>query len=181
MGLMVRQGSSARQAIWPFGSSRLFAVVGHVSCRLGRNVLRRSNRTARECLARLASGIQARFQAITLSQRERGTVAGLVLLALVAILSDIASWAGGGRKVPIEALFAAPLTHAIDLNRASQAELESLPGVGPTLAERIVLDRAQRGWFASVDDLGRVRGIGPKTLERLRPWVSVMANSEQRP
>ena len=58
-----------------------------------------------------------------------------------------------------------------DLNRATAADLEALPGIGPVLAERIVASRAQAGPFASVDDLKRVRGIGPATTARLRPLV----------
>lgn len=58
-------------------------------------------------------------------------------------------------------------TRVIDVNRASAAELELLPGIGPGLAARIIEDRAQRGAFASVADLERVRGIGPRTVLRL--------------
>lgn len=55
----------------------------------------------------------------------------------------------------------------IDINRATSAQLESLPGIGPKLAERIVAGRPYR----TIDDLGKVSGIGPKTLERLRPLI----------
>lgn len=61
----------------------------------------------------------------------------------------------------------------IDINTAAQAELELLPGVGPALAARIVEERARGGRFTRVEDLGRVRGIGPKTIERLRAHVRV--------
>lgn len=60
----------------------------------------------------------------------------------------------------------------LDVNRASAEELESLPGIGPKTAERIVADRQKRGRFRSVRDLGRVKGIGPKTLARLAPHVT---------
>lgn len=56
-------------------------------------------------------------------------------------------------------------------NRASKPELELLPGVGPALADRIIAERA-RAPFARLEDLGRVRGIGPKTLDRLREHVT---------
>lgn len=59
----------------------------------------------------------------------------------------------------------------IDLNRASVGDLQALPGVGAVRAEAIVLDRVRNGTFASVDDLVRVDGVGPETLERLRPFV----------
>jgi competence ComEA-like helix-hairpin-helix protein len=60
----------------------------------------------------------------------------------------------------------------LDLNRAGAAELETLPGVGPALARRIVEARDARGGFRSPDELLEVRGIGPATLGRLRPLVS---------
>jgi competence protein ComEA len=61
----------------------------------------------------------------------------------------------------------------VDLNSATAAELETLPGVGPALAERILAHRASHGRFSSVEDLLAVSGIGEKTLERLRDKVTV--------
>jgi competence protein ComEA len=61
----------------------------------------------------------------------------------------------------------------LELNGASAAELESLPGVGPVLAQRIVEERSRRGGFGSVDDLIAVKGIGSAVLERLRGRVRV--------
>lgn len=55
----------------------------------------------------------------------------------------------------------------VDLNRAGPEELERLPGIGPALAARIVEERGKR-MFMSLDDLLRVRGVGPATVERLR-------------
>jgi competence protein ComEA len=60
----------------------------------------------------------------------------------------------------------------LDLNRADTVALQALPGVGPALARRIVEER-RTAPFRSVDDLERVKGIGPATLERLRPHVTV--------
>jgi len=60
----------------------------------------------------------------------------------------------------------------IDLNRADAAELQSLPGIGPALAERIVAERKEQ-MFTSADDLVRVRGIGAATIARLRPYAGV--------
>ena len=61
----------------------------------------------------------------------------------------------------------------LDLNLASQDDLQRLPGIGRGLAARIVDSRAQRGTFESVDDLRRVRGIGAATLTRLRPLLAI--------
>jgi competence ComEA-like helix-hairpin-helix protein len=59
----------------------------------------------------------------------------------------------------------------LDMNRASVAELTVLPGIGRTRAEAIVLARIRQGPFAGLDDLQRVDGLGPTTLEALRDVV----------
>lgn len=61
---------------------------------------------------------------------------------------------------------------ALELDRATAPEWERLPGIGPSLAARIVADRAERGPFRSPEGLLRVRGIGPRTLERIRPYLA---------
>ena len=61
----------------------------------------------------------------------------------------------------------------IDLNRATAEELERLPEVGPSLAQRIVDYRQSRGSFRQPDELLEVPGIGPKTYEALKEYVTV--------
>jgi competence protein ComEA len=61
----------------------------------------------------------------------------------------------------------------IDLNRASQADLERLPGIGPSRAQDIIKERQENGPFRTVDDLTRVKGIGKSILEELRPYARV--------
>jgi len=61
----------------------------------------------------------------------------------------------------------------IDPNTATAAGLEAIPGIGPALAMEIVADRASLGPFSSVEDLDRVKGIGPATVEAMRPFVAV--------
>jgi len=75
-------------------------------------------------------------------------------------------------RVAVQSKKAQLLTAAIDVNRADQAELQKLPGIGPKLSQRILDERA-RTPFKSIDDLRRVPGIGPKTLEKLRPYVTI--------
>jgi len=60
----------------------------------------------------------------------------------------------------------------LDVDRASAAEWVRLPGIGPSLAARIVADRAAHGPFAAPEGLLRVRGIGPKILEKIRPFLT---------
>ena len=61
----------------------------------------------------------------------------------------------------------------VNVNTASAAELETLNGIGPALAARIIAHREAAGPFRSVEALVEVRGIGPRTLERLVPFVTV--------
>jgi competence protein ComEA len=75
--------------------------------------------------------------------------------------------AAGKKKEP-----AAP----IDINQAGVDELQRLPNIGPIKAKRIADDRDAKGPFKSVEDLRRVPGIGPKTIEQLRPFITVGTN-----
>ena len=83
-----------------------------------------------------------------------------------AVDRDPASGDGGGR---------------VDLNAASAEELESLPGIGPSLAGAIVAYREANGPFDGVDDLDDVPGIGPKTLENIRPLVVALPGDAPPP
>lgn len=62
----------------------------------------------------------------------------------------------------------------ININTATEAQLQRLPRIGPKMAERILAYREAHGAFRSVQDLVRVRGIGPKTLSKLEPYVIVV-------
>ncbi len=59
----------------------------------------------------------------------------------------------------------------VDINRADVASLQTLPGIGPTLAERIVSHRQAHGPFAERDQLMEVEGIGARRFEKLKPWI----------
>lgn len=97
-------------------------------------------------------------------------LAGSFVLAAACVAAAVwASVSVASRPLPGPSITLAP--HLIDINAASHAELELLPGVGPALAAEIVADRARRGAFARVSDLDRVRGIGPATLEEIAPHV----------
>jgi len=69
-----------------------------------------------------------------------------------------------GRMAPDDL---AGLEQPVDINHADAAELEGLPGIGPSLAARVIAGRP----FATVDDLAEVRGIGPATLDRVRRHI----------
>jgi competence protein ComEA len=64
----------------------------------------------------------------------------------------------------------------VDLNTANARDLQRLPGIGPELASRIVAYRRENGPFRSIDQLTDVRGVGPKSVARLRSLVTVVAS-----
>jgi len=70
-------------------------------------------------------------------------------------------------------MFAGAAFAGVNINTATQAELETLSGLGPVKAKAIVDYRKKNGNFKSVDDLEKVEGIGPATLKNLRKDVSV--------
>lgn len=64
-------------------------------------------------------------------------------------------------------------TGPVNINTAGQKALERLPYIGPSMAKKIIEYRSSAGGFSSVEQLGRVKGIGPKRLEQLRRHVTV--------
>ena len=65
------------------------------------------------------------------------------------------------------------VTGVVNLNTATEEQLQMLPGIGPAKAERVVAYRTQRGKFQRVQDLRRVKGFGYKTLKKLEPHLTV--------
>jgi competence ComEA-like helix-hairpin-helix protein len=61
----------------------------------------------------------------------------------------------------------------VDVNHATWVDWIQLPGIGQTTAEQILSDLDRNGPFKSIDDLMRVKGIGPKTLDQIRPWLTI--------
>ncbi len=65
-----------------------------------------------------------------------------------------------------------PEQERISINTATQEQLETLPRIGPVLAERIIIYREENGAYATLDDLGAVEGIGPATLEAIADLIT---------
>ena len=121
-------------------------------------------------------------QPALIPERSQPLIAGGVVLAAVAM----AFWflaAGGlsgglvhyGSAPPVSPVF------TVNLNAAGAKELAQLPGLGPATAQRIVAYRRDHGPFASHDDLLQVRGIGPVTLESMRPYLRPIRHHREEP
>lgn len=100
---------------------------------------------------------------------------GIFCLAVLALILLVARWsylwAVGPERVLWEANEPTELMQ-IDINSADWPELALLPDIGETMAKRIAEDRKEKGKFSSPQDLARVKGIGPKTIENLAPYVA---------
>ncbi|MBX3435294.1 MAG: helix-hairpin-helix domain-containing protein [Pirellulales bacterium] len=115
-----------------------------------------------------------------LRPRDQQSLAAAAACALLAM----AGWwwaRGGGRGELIDVDRAPPLVakFQVDVNRANWPELIMLPGVGPILAEKLIADRLQNGPFNGLDDLRRVDGVGPRTLQRIRPYLLPLPNDRE--
>lgn len=99
------------------------------------------------------------------------------LLATVAVFlfafdyARISGW--GARPVEILRLPETEYQYKLNVNQATWVEWALLDGIGEILGKRIVADREKNGPFRSVEDVTRVRGIGPKTMAKMRPWLEV--------
>ncbi|MBI1899640.1 MAG: helix-hairpin-helix domain-containing protein [Planctomycetia bacterium] len=112
---------------------------------------------------------KTRWPPLTLRRRDQAVIAAgvIVLLAYLAVRWWI--WPGG--FVEAERQAPAPAKFQVDINTAAWPEIAQLPEIGEALAKRIVASREKDGPFKTHDDLDRVSGIGPKTVEKLRPYL----------
>ncbi len=114
-----------------------------------------------------------------LRRADQGVVGFLVLLGIISLTSYwTLQTARHGRMLDIDQLEPRTAAYQVDINTAPWPELAQLPGIGKTLAQRIVTSRETDGPFVDHGDLGRVRGIGPRTLEQMRPYLLPMPTNE---
>ena len=115
-----------------------------------------------------------------LTDRERWTLLGLGCAALLG--AGLNGYRAHAERVTVQVVPAderAQWDRALDtarglsVNTATAAQLERLPGIGPTLATRIVAYREAHGPFTSLRDLDRIEGVGPSLLGRLREYLSL--------
>ena len=103
-------------------------------------------------------------------RRRVGAMVGLCLVAMtlaVATGSVVAAEGDAGKSANSEP------ARQIDINKATAVELTAIPGVGTAIAQRIVEFRDKQGPFRRVEDLLKIRGIGEKSFQKIRPYVKV--------
>lgn len=103
-----------------------------------------------------------------------------VFLALVAInWLKLSGW--GAVPLEVDRQAARRYDYRIDINRASWIEWATIEGIGEVTARKIVGDREANGPFRDISEIQRVKGIGPKTLERVRPYLRVTDGAVGKP
>ena len=105
---------------------------------------------------------------------QRLSFVAIVALALAAILSPSAAADQSGKgKAASARPAAATAASPVNLNTATAAQLETLPGIGPRAAERILEYRQKNGSFKKIEELMNVKGIGEKSFLKLKPLIAV--------
>lgn len=108
------------------------------------------------------------------SMRRLTFVIGMLVAALVASAPAAqAQAAAGAKKTPAAARVRATPGAPVNLNAATLAQLQTLPGVGASTAQRIVDYRQKNGAFKKVEELMNVKGLGEKSFLKLKPLITV--------
>jgi competence protein ComEA len=119
------------------------------------------------------SGSAVRLSRSSVPRASAGEIAALDHQIRRADSAGARTKEGKGRPNRSQPKVASPTpTRLVDLDRATAAEIEALPGIGPALAARVVAHRDSVGPFGVLEALCDVRGIGPALAERLRPLVT---------
>jgi competence protein ComEA len=102
----------------------------------------------------------------------------LAILAVAALPASAQSKAAGGSAKSATSKPAATPSSPVNLNTATQAQIEALPGIGPKVAQRIIEYRQKNGQFKKIEDVMNVKGIGEKSFLKLKPYLTVSEKAD---
>jgi competence ComEA-like helix-hairpin-helix protein len=102
-----------------------------------------------------------------------GTLLSVAVALVFVHWLRLSDW--GRQTVEVDRLPAGQYQYSVDINEATWVEWAQFDGIGETLAKRIVAHRQAHGRFEDIDDLRRVKGIGPKKLAEIRPYLTMEA------
>ncbi|MES2789152.1 MAG: helix-hairpin-helix domain-containing protein [Planctomycetota bacterium] len=106
---------------------------------------------------------------------------GTLVIAAIGLMGlyglRLTGW--GQTLVEIDRLPARQYDYQLDINQAPWVEWTLLDGIGEKTARRIVAFRDEHGPFKTIEDVGKVPGIGPKTWEQIRPWLMIGKSPNQ--
>ena len=112
----------------------------------------------------------------------RAMLMTLALFALAALPSAAqqqkAAGGSNGSSRSSAAKASATPSSPVNINTATQAQIEALPGIGPKVAQRIIEYRQKNGQFKKVEDLMNVKGIGEKSFLKLKPYLTVSEKTD---
>ncbi len=96
-----------------------------------------------------------------------------VAAVVLTLSTGVSSFLEARQAATAQAVQAVPAAALVNLNTATAADLEKLPGIGPSIAARILEYRQKNGAFKKVEELMNVRGIGEKVFLKIKPLVTV--------
>ena len=108
---------------------------------------------------------------ISVWQLKRNDQRVLALVASFLLLAMAGYWVWLGDQVEVDQQPPKTVQFQLDMNQAEWPEWTLMPEIGETLARRIVQYREANGPFRTHEDIQKVRGIGPKTLDKMRPYL----------
>jgi len=111
------------------------------------------------------------YPQLVLRKADQALAAAVIAAALACLTSHWGWWTADRPPIEIDQATPQTIVFQIDINQADWAELTLLPTVGESLSKRIVEYRNEHGPFRRHDQLRNVRGIGPKTYERIEPYL----------
>ncbi|MEO0094901.1 MAG: ComEA family DNA-binding protein [candidate division WOR-3 bacterium] len=100
-------------------------------------------------------------------------IISLSILILILIVINIIGYINWKANKIICGMIIEEETKQISINRADLNELEMLPGIGPALAQRIIDYRKNNGGFKNIEDIKKVKGIGEKLFEKIKPFIKI--------